>query len=361
MLKVSNSRGNTEVIFSTNNLLEFLPKDKSEIIIISDLFFKNILEKKLTNVYYLDPTEDSKEISEVIKLLSEILKHYEELPKQIYSIGGGIIQDISGFIASMIKRGIKWTFIPTTMASQCDSCIGSKISLNLGGIKNQLGLFYSPEKVIVLPNLLNSLPVREYWAGFGEIMHYFIQKPNADDIALAREYSDVLIKNLKPSTNLLTKVLNRSLNIKKKFIEVDEFDKSERKALNFGHTIAHALEYSTNNKIPHGIAVLIGIKIILNFSENMNQYKSEEEIHLILNNSLKFSSNYWNYDLDKKKLKAALLRDKKNIKEGCVRVICPSNNISLSKNLTNMRYLDIPINDLVEYVTGEFNDFNKRV
>ena len=80
-------------------------------------------------------------------MLSEILKNYEELPKQIYSIGGGIIQDISGFIASMIKRGIKWTFIPTTMASQCDSCIGSKISLNLGGIKNQLGLFYSPENI----------------------------------------------------------------------------------------------------------------------------------------------------------------------------------------------------------------------
>ena len=361
MLKVSNSRGTTEVIFSTNNLLEILPKDKSKIIIIADSFFKKNLEKIAPNVYYLEPTETSKEITEVIKLLSEILKNYEELPKQIYSIGGGIIQDISGFIASMIKRGIKWTFIPTTMASQCDSCIGSKISLNLGGIKNQLGLFYSPEKVIILPSLLNSLPVREYWAGFGEMMHYFLQKPNGDVINLAKDYSETLIKNLKPSTYLLTQVLKRSLNIKKNFIEVDEFDKSERKALNFGHTIAHALEYSTKNKIPHGIAVLIGIKIILNFSENINQYSSKEEIHLILNKSLKSSFKYWDYDLDKKKLKAALLRDKKNIKEGYVRVICPSNNTSLSKNLTNMRYLDIPINDLVEYTINEFNNFKKGV
>ena len=196
MFKVSNSRGITEIIFSKNNLVEILPKDDSNVIIIADSFFKKILEKISTNVFYLEPTESSKEISEVIKLLSNILKNYEELPNQIYSIGGGIIQDISGFIASMIKRGIKWTFIPTTMASQCDSCIGSKISLNLGGIKNQLGLFYAPEEVIILPKLLNSLPVKEYWAGFGEIMHYFLQKPNENDINLARDYSDKLISNL---------------------------------------------------------------------------------------------------------------------------------------------------------------------
>tara|TARA_Y100000991_G_scaffold210986_1_gene192922 strand:- start:1857 stop:3008 length:1152 start_codon:yes stop_codon:yes gene_type:complete len=361
MLKVSNSRGITEVIFLTNDLVEILPKDKSNVIIIADSFFKKILEKITTNVFYLEPTESSKEIAEVIKLLSKILKNYEELPKEIYSIGGGIIQDISGFIASMIKRGIKWTFIPTTMASQCDSCIGSKISLNLGGMKNQLGLFYAPEKVIILPNLLNSLPLREYWAGFGEIMHYFLQKTNESDINLAREYSETLIKNLKPNNYLLTQVLNRSLKIKKTFIEADEFDQLDRKALNFGHTIAHALEHSTENKIPHGIAVLIGIKIIINFSENINQYKTGAEIHSILNKSLKFSYKYWDYDVDQKKLKAALLRDKKNIKNGFIRIICPSEANSLSRKLTDMRFMDIKVDQLVEFIIKEFVNLKKRV
>ncbi len=361
MFEVSNSRGITKIIFSKNNLVEILPRDNSNIIIIADSFFKKILEKISTNVFYLEPTESSKEISEVIKLLSKILKNYEELPNQIYSIGGGIIQDISGFIASMIRRGIKWTFIPTTMASQCDSCIGSKISLNLGGIKNQLGLFYAPEEVIILPKLLDSLPVKEYWAGFGEIMHYFLQKSNQNDINLARDYSDKLINNLKPSTYLLSEVLNRSLKIKKNFIEVDEFDQFERKALNFGHTIAHALEYSTENKIPHGIAVLIGIKMILNYSENIKQFKTGEEIYMILNKSLKSSYKYWNYDLDKNKLKAALLRDKKNMKNGFIRIICPSEVDSLSRNLTDMRFLDIEVDQLLEFILKEFVNFKKEV
>ena len=361
MLKISNSRGLTEVIFLENDLAEIIPKDQPNIIIIADSFFKKKLEHVTNNIFYLEPTESSKEISEVINLLTRILKSYEVLPREIYSIGGGIIQDITGFIASMIKRGIKWTFIPTTMASQCDSCIGSKISLNLGGIKNQLGLFYSPEKIIVLPNLLSTLPKREYWAGFGEIMHYFLQKPLENDIQLAREYSDNLIRNFKPSTDLLTKVLFRSLKIKKNFIEIDEFDQLERKALNFGHTIGHAIESSTKNKIPHGIAVLIGIKIILNFSEDMNQYKTGKEIHLILNKSLKYSFKYWNFDLNKENLKASLLRDKKNIKDGFIRIICPSKVNSLSRNLTNMRSLDVEVDQLVEFIIKEFKNFKNKV
>ena len=359
MLKVSNSRGITEVIFSEKNINEIIPKDQSQVIIIADCFFKNVLENHVDNVFYLDPNESSKEISEVIKLIGKILSNFEILPKEIYSIGGGIIQDISGFMASIIKRGINWTYIPTTMASQCDSCIGSKISLNLEGLKNQLGLFYSPERIIVLPNLLKSLPIREYWAGFGEMMHYFLQKPVEKDIKLASEYLEILIKNSTPSSDLLIRVLKRSLMIKKKFVEVDEFDKLERKALNFGHTIGHALEAATNNKIPHGIAVLMGMKIVFNYSESINNYKPKKNINIILSKSLKHSSNYWDFAIDNEKLKIALLRDKKNIKDGYVRIICPSATNSLSINLTDMRFLDIEVDELVEFIIKEIINLKK--
>ena len=361
MFKVSNSRGTTEVIFSKKKLNEIMPTDDSKIIIIADLFFQKTLDTDISNVFYIDPTESSKDISEVIKLIGQILQNYETLPKEIYSIGGGIIQDISGFIASMIKRGINWTYVPTTMASQCDSCIGSKISLNIGGLKNQLGLFYPPKKIVVLPNLLKSLPTREYWAGFGEMMHYFLQKPDDNDIKLASEYSEMLVNNLTPTTGLLTKVLNRSLMIKKKFIEIDEFDKLERKALNFGHTIGHALEAATNYKIPHGIAVLIGIKIIFNYSDEIKEFKTTSEIKLILSRSLKYSLKHWDFDIDKEKLKTALLRDKKNIKEGYVRIICPSTCNSLSTNLTDMRFLDIEVDPLVEFIIKEIINFKNEV
>jgi 3-dehydroquinate synthase len=180
----------------------------------------------------------------------------------IVAVGGGIVQDIACFIATVVMRGISWRYVPTTLLGQCDSCIGAKSSINIANFKNQLGSFHAPREVHVLGRLLQSLPEEALRSGFGEIVKFHLLE---GDQAWAQIRGELRWDDL----GLVSRLVERSLRMKKRYIEEDEFDRGIRNLLNYGHTFGHAFESATSFRIPHGLAVALGISAATFVSERL--------------------------------------------------------------------------------------------
>ncbi len=173
----------------------------------------------------------------------------------LVAIGGGVIQDIVGFIASTLYRGVPWLFIPTTLLAQADSCIGSKTSINLGETKNLIGSFYPPNAIAIDVEWCRTLSDAYFNSGLGEIIKYHLM---VDDIAYSRIKTYLNTKDLRAREGL-DPIMRSSLEIKRTFIEGDEFDTGRRNLLNYGHCLGHALESASDFGVSHGEAVTIGM------------------------------------------------------------------------------------------------------
>jgi 3-dehydroquinate synthase len=214
----------------------------------------NISINKNLKIIKVKASEKSKSFDGVNSMINKILDIGLTKNDRIICIGGGTIQDLGSFIASILFRGIDWIFYPTTLLSQGDSCIGSKTSINFGDYKNQLGNFYPPASVFVDINILKSLDDSEIRSGIGEMSHYFFIKGGNE--------LDFFVKNYKKCFEINTSIrdiIYKSLLIKKEYIEIDEFDKGPRVIFNYGHTFGHSIESIKKYSIPHGIAVSIGM------------------------------------------------------------------------------------------------------
>ncbi|MEO8162360.1 MAG: iron-containing alcohol dehydrogenase [Ilumatobacteraceae bacterium] len=198
----------------------------------------------------IEATENAKTLKQVIPIIELLVHNRIRRNHQLVAIGGGVIQDITCFIASILLRGVDWHFIPTTLLAQADSCIGSKSSINLESTKNIVGTFYPPRSVWIDANFLTSLGEFELRSGIGEILKvHAIDSPESFD-QVAADYESLLGDPV-----VLRKYTLGSLLIKKRFIELDEFDSGIRNIFNFGHSFGHAIEAATGFAIPHGIAV----------------------------------------------------------------------------------------------------------
>lgn len=199
--------------------------------------------------------EGLKSLESVQTLYDRIVEFAPKKNMRLVSIGGGITQDITGFVASTLYRGVKWTFIPTTLLAQADSCIGGKTSLNYRSFKNLIGTFYPPSDIYISTSYLSTLKDADYLSGLGEIAKLCIigGEGPANDFA-------VNVQGLLSRDPLvLTRFLHLALEIKKDYIEDDEFDSGRRNILNFGHCFGHAIESATDFAVPHGLAVVYGI------------------------------------------------------------------------------------------------------
>ncbi len=267
--------------------------------------------KSLNNNHFLfNAIEANKNAKNVFKII-DILQSINFTKKEtLVSIGGGITQDVSAFTRSIYKRGLDWSYIPTTLLSMADSCIGAKTALNHKGVKNQLALFSSPKEVIICSEFLQTLSFKDIESGYGEIIKLVII---GGDYAID-EF--IKISNSKlTDINKITKLIKLSLQIKKVIIEKDEYEFDIRRSLNYGHTIGHAIEPVLNYKIPHGIAVSIGmifenhIAVKLGFLESKIGLKYNKLI------SNYISNEYWKMlkNIDIKKVYLNILQDKKTL------------------------------------------------
>lgn len=171
-------------------------------------------------------------------------------------IGGGILQDIGAFTAHIYYRGIPYVLIPTTLLSMADSCIGAKTGINLGAFKNQLGFFQSPARVLLWNGFTKTLARDDIRSGYGEILKLSIIGSAADYQGFADELDTHGFSNQQLAATIM-----RTLKIKQRVIEKDEYEIELRKILNYGHTFGHALESMTNHAVPHGLAVAWGVDV----------------------------------------------------------------------------------------------------
>ena len=273
----------------------------------------NSLPKKKTSLHYFHSSEKNKNQKSINNILSILLSKNFNRNDCVISIGGGITGDVSGFAASMFKRGLKFINIPTTLLSQVDSSIGGKTGINSKHGKNLIGAFYQPSLVISDIVFLKSLPEREIICGYGEILKHAIISDNKFFSFLDTNGSQIL--NLK--SPLIEKAIFRSCSIKKKVVEADEKEMGIRKILNFGHTFAHAYEATLgySKKLNHGEAVILGIKSAAKFSLSKN-ILSIKEFNLIDNhlNKLKLLKNITKlFSMkDLNKIMFFMKKDKKN-------------------------------------------------
>ena len=238
------------------------------------------LPKNFTITHYFNASEKNKNQKSVDKIISLLLKKNFNRNDCLISIGGGITGDVSGFAASIYKRGLKFINIPTTLLSQVDSSIGGKTGVNTKYGKNLIGSFYQPSLVISDISFLSSLPRREIICGYGEVLkHALINDKNFFSF-LNKNGSKIL--SLKSSC--IEKAIYKSCLIKKKVVETDEKELGIRKILNLGHTFAHAYEATLgySKKLNHGEAVILGVKTAAKFSL-LNKILNIKDFELIEN------------------------------------------------------------------------------
>ena len=302
LIKLQVKTGNKKYpIFIGSNILSKLKvilKDNSinfnQCLVIADKNVPKILIGKILNtlprnkisLHYFNSSEKNKNQKTIDSILSILLSKNFNRNDCVISIGGGITGDVSGFAASMFKRGLKFINIPTTLLSQVDSSIGGKTGINTKYGKNLIGTFYQPSLVISDIIFLKSLPIREIICGYGEILKHSI-------IADKKFFNFLDINGsqiLKLKSPFIEKAIFKSCSIKKKVVETDEKEIGLRKILNFGHTFAHAYEATLrySKKLNHGEAVILGIKTAAKFSLS-NNILSIKEFNLIENHLNKLS------------------------------------------------------------------------
>lgn len=322
-----------DFIIVDNNITKLYPDE-----------LRNVLGK--SNYLGITATEMQKSYQGSIPIIQNLINSGFRKNNRLVAIGGGITQDVTAFIASILYRGVSWLFFPTTLLAQGDSCIGSKTSINFGDYKNQIGGFYPPRKIFINLDFLNTLPTSDLKSGLGEMCHYFIVAGREEFFYFKNRYSKAF-----EDKTIIAELIAKSLAIKKKYIEIDEYDQNVRQIFNYGHSFGHAIESLTNYAVPHGIAVCFGMDMA-NFISVKLGYLSEsirDEVRVLL-------AQIWaDYDISGVPIdmfKKALSKDKKNVGHE-LRLILNKGYGNIFKDAIEM---DLRFSNwLVEYFTSEIN------
>ena len=327
-LKVKNLNSNYSVIIGRNILnqipdqIKILCPDAKKIALIVDskipkkfrIKLKNILKQYDVYLFEYSVNEKFKSFSNVNNLVEKCLYNNFSRSDILVSFGGGIIGDFGAFAASIIKRGINFINIPTTLLAQVDSSIGGKTGVNSKLGKNMIGTFYQPKIVISDIEILKSLPQREIICGYAEILKHSLILKNSFFNWLNKYSSQILINR---NSDFLKQAIIKSCKIKIHFVNKDTHEKNIRMILNFGHTFAHAIELQNNysNRINHGEAVIMGMMIAVKLSClkkicNVNTLLKLKKIYKI--NNLKHDVKKFFKKNEYKKIIEHMSNDKKN-------------------------------------------------
>lgn len=286
------------------------------------LDFCNIPEEKL---YLINAVETNKNVDTALKICEQMTKMPTKRNTHLISIGGGIVQDITGFAANILYRGIKWTFFPSTLLAACDSCIGGKTSLNYKGFKNLLGTFYPPDEIRIYTSFFKTLSREDFYSGLGEVIKFNIIAGGTEIETIEKNIENLL--QMEPSA--ISDAVQTSLMFKKTFIEEDEFDHGVRILLNYAHTFGHAFETSSNYEIPHGSAVALGMVVVNKISVNRGLLSTEfaKRIEKICKKILilELRPEWFNLDV----IIASIRKDKKQVSQNIRAILLVEKDISL--------------------------------
>ena len=290
-----------------NNALEYIEKiyNNNRIFIITDdnvgdLYLDNLieaLEKKYEVDFVVIPHgENSKNINVYSQICEALLKKDIRRNHLLIALGGGVIGDMCGFVASTLYRGLPYVGIPTSLLSQMDSSIGGKTGIDFYNRKNILGAFKQPKLVLIDPLVLDSLDEREFNNGMGELIKHG---------AIGNKKLLDLLKN-KPKID--EQIISESLMVKKNVVEIDEYDQNDRMKLNFGHTFGHIIELKYGYK--HGEAVSIGMLMAIKLGIDLGI--TDKKCYIAIYNILK-KYNLPLEEYDYRDYLDEVLYDKKNI------------------------------------------------
>jgi 3-dehydroquinate synthase len=299
-------------------------------------------------VVIIKANEENKSLNYFPYYVEELVKLNVKRGQMLVAVGGGIIQDITCFLATTMMRGLPWAFYPTTLLAQSDSCIGSKSSINSGDIKNILGTFTPPKFIVVDVDFLQTLKMKEIHSGIGEMIKvHAIDSPKSFD-RIANSYEEIIV-----NFDSMESYIYSSLLMKKELIEIDEFDTGPRNVMNYGHSFGHAIETATNYEIPHGIAVTIGMDIANYFAADVgvSTWAHFERMHPIMEENC---TSYRHIKIDTELLIAALKKDKKNSATQ-LRLILPDKNGNISIGLYDNNEL------LSNAINKYFSKYSKEV
>ena len=298
MVKIKiNLKYNSYYIFLQHNIFDKIVTfhrkyyADSKAIIITDQNVQKYYLKKLTDrfslrkitiiTYSVSNGEKSKSFKTLEALAEKIIEKGINRNDIIYAFGGGVVGDLTGFLSSIILRGVKFIQIPTTLLSQVDSSVGGKTAINTKTGKNLIGTFFQPSAVFIDPNTLKTLPRKEFLAGYAEVVKYSLINDKA--------FFNWLNKNTKDNLSMfpknIIKIISTCVRKKAEIVKLDEKEKKTRMLLNLGHTFAHALENELNYKIRHGEAVSVGLLMAMKLSLNLG-YTTKNDFNL-LDNHLK--------------------------------------------------------------------------
>lgn len=252
--EIISSTGRYNVDITPQAFDDLLAKDDGDRVFIVDAFLSDRIVAAGHDPIIIAADETAKSLDRMTDLIVALRDRRTTRATTLIAIGGGVVQDAAAFAAAIYMRGIEWVYVPTTLLSMTDSCIGGKSSINVGPYKNIVGTYHPPERVLIDPALVATLSTEQVAAGLLEAVKICLCRgPETFDHYLA------LDPHTHSTPDELAAVVVLSLKAKKWFIEIDEFDREERLILNFGHTFGHALEAASDFAISHGIAIGLGM------------------------------------------------------------------------------------------------------
>ncbi len=298
-----------ELLDGTKHEDIFIVADKHTVLFCDRLFEK--VDWLPSHVTVLDCGEENKSVESVSRIWMMLSKQGARRSSILVCVGGGVVTDLGGFAASTFKRGMRCINVPTTLLAQVDASLGGKTGFNFNGLKNEIGTFSIPEKVIIDPRFLNHLPVRERMSGFAEMIKH--------GLLSNREYLIRLLnlEHQETTQEYMLELIRRSVTIKNEIVTRDPREQGLRKVLNFGHTIGHAIESLSimqGSPLLHGEAVALGLVAELYLSVKEKGFP--EEIYREVRNFVK--QHYPPYPLmdHVDTLYELMLHDKKNERWG---------------------------------------------
>lgn len=305
IIRFNNNSTTFHFDFSLKYLDQIVNKESAFIVTDDHLF--HYYQKKLTGwkVILVRAGEQFKNQSSVDAIILQLIEMGADRKSTIIGLGGGVVTDMTGYVASVYMRGIDFGFIPTSILAMVDACIGGKNGVDVGIYKNMVGNIKQPKFLLYDYSLLKTLPHKEWINGFAEIIKHAAIK----DASMFKTLEKHTIKDFQKDKLLLGTLIQRNALLKAKVVQEDEFENADRKLLNFGHTLGHAIENTYH--LPHGHAVSVGMVFASLLSKKLLDFKGTESlIKLIQQYDL---PAFYNYDMQDALVK--MMSDKKRVKD----------------------------------------------